>query len=68
MFKVYMCIQVNTSTTTCMYRYIYTRNKYIQYTGMCIVCILEFPLIVQRTQINNYYYYPHSYQRNKGKQ
>ena len=64
MFKVYMHIQVNTRTDT----HIYTWNKYIQYTGMCIACILEFPLTVQRTQIKNYYYYPHSYQRNKGKQ
>ena len=58
-----------------MYTYLYiqetythTRYKYIQYTGIHIVHILEFPLTVQRTDVNNYYYYLHSYPRNRGKQ
>ena len=58
-----------------MYMYLYVQEtythtwyKYIQYTSIYIVHILEFPLTVQRTDVNNYYYYLHSYQRNRGKQ
>lgn len=45
----------------------HTQYKYIQYAGIHIVHIYEFPLTVQRTDVNNYYYYLHSYPRNRGK-
>lgn len=39
----------------------HTQYKYTIYRHSCVL-IFEFPLTVQRTDVNNYYYYLHSYQ------